>query len=242
MSRTNAAAAGVALAAALAVFGFAAAGRALAAADHGPPAPAAADHGPAAPAKPAEKADAHGHGAAAAKDAHGHGAGGHEPSSPLAGDLGNSLWTLVIFGGLFLVLSKYAWGPLLEGLKSREDYIKGLIESAELQNVKAKESLAEYERKLASARAEVAALIEEGRRDAEKLRADIVAAANKEADEIRARTRREIQSARDAALQEIYEAAGVLATDIAGRIVQRELRPEDQRQLISAALDAYRKN
>src|SRR5262249_40868164 len=45
------------------------------------------------------------------------------------GDLG--IWTLVVFLGLFFLLRKYAWGPILEGLHKREAGIKGAISEAE---------------------------------------------------------------------------------------------------------------
>jgi hypothetical protein len=36
-----------------------------------------------------------------------------------AGDIGNALWTVLIFGLVLVVLGKYAWGPLLAGLQAR---------------------------------------------------------------------------------------------------------------------------
>lgn len=182
----------------------------------------------------------------AAADPHGaHDApGGHGPggSNPLAGDLGNAIWTLVIFGALVYVLGKFAWGPLLAGLKAREDAIKERIDAAERDRLRAVETLAEYERKLAVAAQEVAALLETAKKDAERIKSDILASAGRESDELRSRARRDIESARDAALQEIYTTSAQLATDIAGRILRREIRPEDQRALIEEGLAAYKRN
>src|SRR5260370_4063487 len=42
-----------------------------------------------------------------------------------------ALWTLVVFLLLFFVLSKYAWGPMLEGLKKREENIRSALEDAQ---------------------------------------------------------------------------------------------------------------
>jgi F-type H+-transporting ATPase subunit b len=206
-------------------------------------APAGAGLAPAADA-PAGKAHAEadagqgkagGHGAA---DAHGE---AHD-ENPLSGNYSQIIWTWVIFVVLAVVLGKFAWGPLLASLKQREDFIKDLVEKAERDRKAAAAAAAEHEQQLAQAKEEVRGIIEEGRRDADRLKQDIVAAAGKEADEIRARVRREIETARDQALKEIYDVAGRLAVDAAARILQRELKPEDHRRLVDEALRAYRKN
>src|SRR5437868_2647598 len=44
-------------------------------------------------------------------------------------DLG--IWTLVVFGVLLVVLKKYAWGPMLQGLHTREERIQGSINEAQ---------------------------------------------------------------------------------------------------------------
>src|SRR5262245_50268704 len=55
-------------------------------------------------------------------------------------DLG--IWTIVVFLGLFFILRKYAWGPMIEGLAKREENIKGALEEAkkarkEAENIQA---------------------------------------------------------------------------------------------------------
>src|SRR5579859_7815527 len=47
-----------------------------------------------------------------------------------AGDIGNSLWTIVIFVLLLVVLGKFAWGPILQGLQGREQFIREALEKA----------------------------------------------------------------------------------------------------------------
>ena len=90
-----------------------------------------------------------------------------------AGDLGNMIWTVVIFVLVLLVLGKFAWGPILEGLQARENFIRESLEEAKADRESAEERLREYEVKLAEARAEATALVEEGRRDAELVRQTI---------------------------------------------------------------------
>jgi F-type H+-transporting ATPase subunit b len=153
-----------------------------------------------------------------------------------AGDLGNVLWTLLIFGLVLFILGKYAWGPLLDVLQKREDFILSSLEEAKRDRIEAEARLREYEQRLREARAEATAIVEEGRRDAEVLRGRIEHEAREEAEKIRARTLRDIGIARETALKELYEVGGKLATSIAAQIVERELRAEDHQKLIDNAI------
>ena len=153
-----------------------------------------------------------------------------------AGDLGNVLWTLLIFGLVLFILGKYAWGPLLDVLQKREDFILSSLEEAKRDRIEAEARLREYEQRLREARAEATGIVEEGRRDAEVLRGRIEHEAREEAEKIRARTLRDIGIARETALKELYEVGGKLATSIAAQIVERELRAEDHQKLIDNAI------
>jgi F-type H+-transporting ATPase subunit b len=45
--------------------------------------------------------------------------------------IGLIFWSTLIFIFLLIVLKKYAWKPILNAVKSREERIKGALESAE---------------------------------------------------------------------------------------------------------------
>lgn len=163
--------------------------------------------------------------------------GGEGETSIFAGDLGNVLWTLVIFGLVLFVLGKFAWGPLLEVLQKREDFIRDSLESAKKDRDASEARLAEYEQRLVEARAEATAIVEEGRRDAEVLRQRIEQEAQAESDKSVARAKREIAIAHETAVKDLYELSGRLATEIAGRIVGRELSAGDHERLIRDSIE-----
>src|SRR5262245_27567766 len=94
----------------------------------------------------------------------------HESPSLFAGDLGNSFWTLLIFVLVLVVLGKYAWGPILNALQSREQFIREALEKAKREREEAEARLREYEERLAGARGEASAIVDEGRRDAEAVK------------------------------------------------------------------------
>ncbi|MES1245412.1 MAG: F0F1 ATP synthase subunit B [Acidobacteriota bacterium] len=162
---------------------------------------------------------------------------GGEASSPFAGDLGNAIWTLVIFALVVFVLGKFAWGPILNALQARETFIREALETAKRDRDEAELRRKEYEDRLAQARAEATAIVEEGRRDALVTKQRIEEDAQREADKRLERAKREIQIATESATKELYQLSTRLATDMAGKVIGRELSPQDHERLISEALD-----
>lgn len=163
--------------------------------------------------------------------------GGGGDGNIFTGDLGNIIWTLVVFGLVVFVLGKFAWGPILDGLQQREDFIRESLESAKRDRDEAEARLKSYDDKLTAARAEASAIVEEGRRDAEVLRQRIEEEAKDEAEKLIQRAKREIGIAQETAVKELYTLSGKLATDIAARIVARELKPEDHERLIAESIE-----
>jgi F-type H+-transporting ATPase subunit b len=107
-----------------------------------------------------------------------------EALSPFAGNLGNAIWTLVIFVIVVFVLGKFAWGPVLGLLQERESFIHRALADAKRDRDAAEANLKEYAAKLQSAHAEAAALVEEARRDGERLREEIRQRAKGDADKM----------------------------------------------------------
>ena len=164
------------------------------------------------------------------------GAGEAQPSL-FAGDLGNSVWTILIFVLVLVILGKYAWGPILSTLQTRESFIHEALAKAKAERDAAEARLKQYEERLAGARAEATAIVDEGRRDAEVVKRKIEAAAKVEADKMIDRARREIQIATVTATRELYDLSARLATDMAARVIGRELSAKDHERLIAEAID-----
>ena len=150
-----------------------------------------------------------------------------------------AIWTAVIFGVLLLVLRKFAWGPIVEGLEKREQRIAENIAAAEKANADAKQMLVDYERKLAASADEVRAILDEARRDAEHTQQEILAKARADAQAERDRALREIETAKDGALKELGERTANLAVDLAGKIVGARLNTGDHQRLIEEALNRF---
>ena len=167
------------------------------------------------------------------------GAHGDSGGSLLSVDLAVAVSTIVVFVLLVLILSKTAWKPILAGLQAREKGIRDAIEGAERANADAKALLADYQAKVAAANDEARKIVEEGRRDAEALKAKLHAEAVAEAGRERARALRDIEIARQGALKDIYDQVAVVATDVAGKILQQRLNPAGHRRLVDDTVAAY---
>jgi F-type H+-transporting ATPase subunit b len=167
--------------------------------------------------------------AAFAEEGHGGGA-----TNPFAGDIGNALWTVVIFVVVLVVLGKFAWGPILGALQKREDFIRESLEKAKSDREDAQRVLKEYSDRINSARAEASAIVDEGRRDAEVVKRQIEEHAKQEAQAMLDRAKREIGIARDTAVGPIR--SHQTGYRHGGRIVA-ELNEKEHERLISESID-----
>jgi F-type H+-transporting ATPase subunit b len=170
--------------------------------------------------------------------------GGHEEPGLLSPSWWVAAATVATFVLLLVILAKIAWKPILQGLQAREKGIRDQIEGADRANADAKALLAEYEARLAKATEEARAIVEEGRRDATVVRSKIEAEAQAAAAAERDRAVRDIDLARQKALKEIYDEVAKVATEVAARIVQRELNATDHKKLVEqgfAQLESRRK-
>lgn len=160
-----------------------------------------------------------------------------EQGNLFAGDIGNVVWTLVIFVLVIFVLGRFAWGPLLSALQQREEFIRRSLKEAKEDREAAERRLREYEEKISSANAEATEIVEQGRRESEKTRQRIEEQARTESDKMVERAKREIGLAKQAAIKDLYATSADLATEIAARILRRELTARDHERLISESIE-----
>ncbi len=152
-----------------------------------------------------------------------------------------AVWTGVVFVLLLLVLGKFAWGPIVDGLDKRESLIAGEIQAAEKANTDAKALLDEYQRKLNAAGDEVRQIIEQARREAETAGHKIVQKAREEADAEKRRAVADIELATAGALKDLAEKSANLAVNLAGKIVRERLTASEHSALIREAVAGFAK-
>ena len=146
------------------------------------------------------------------------------------------VWSLVTFVIFFVVLSVLVWPKILKALQMRESRIRDDLVSAERSARQAEQTLGEYRQRLTDANVEVKQIIDQGRADAQQLASQIKEQTQDEITRMRQRAEAEIASAKQQAVGELYAEAAVLATDVAGRILKRQIAETDQQQLVDEAL------
>ncbi len=144
--------------------------------------------------------------------------------------------TLVVFGISFGILAALVWPKILKGLKDRENKIREEIESAEMARMQAKDALEQYQTSLAQARAEATKMLETTRAQQAALAADLKSKADTELTQMRERALRDIESAKRAAVSEIYGLTGSLVNDVAAKILRRNVNTDDTNRLIQESL------
>jgi F-type H+-transporting ATPase subunit b len=147
-----------------------------------------------------------------------------------------TIWTIVVFAILFLVLRAFAWKPMLEGLQKREENIRGALEDAQRARDEAQKVRQDLKTEMDHASEKVRDLLDAGRRDAERSANEMVAKARSEIQGERERLRKEIDTARDQALQHIWNQTAQLATVVSAKAIRRNLSLDDHRRLVDEAL------
>lgn len=152
-------------------------------------------------------------------------------------DIGSAIANIAIFVGVLLVLSKFVWPVILDGLKARESKIKSDLEAADLANREARALLAGYQSKLNEAAATVQAMLAEARKDGEATGQRIIDESKAEAERQRVRAIADIETAKKVAISELAGQTSELAMQVARKVVGRELRADDHADLIRQSLD-----
>ncbi len=158
-------------------------------------------------------------------------------SSLTSPGIGVVFWAVVIFGLFFLLLTKFAWKPILSAVKARDEMIKSSLESA----AKAREEMlrlqSDNEAILKKAREEREVILKEARDVRDKLIAEAKGRATEEAEKIVEKAKTGIEREKTKALSEIHEQVATLSVDIASKLLGEKLsRTDEQEKLIGKYL------
>ena len=180
---------------------------------------------------------------AAQVDAHGGDAGATDsPLAPPKQGLAPAITALVVFAIVMFILSTKVWPIITGGLDDRNSKIRDEIAAAEAAQHQARVALEEYEKSLSEARVEAQRMLDETRTEQGRLAAELKSKAERELGEMREKAKREIESAKKAAISELYSESVGLATQIAGKILQREVTVADQTRMLEESLSEMSKN
>jgi F-type H+-transporting ATPase subunit b len=140
-----------------------------------------------------------------------------------------SLFTFVI---LLLLLRRFAWGPIVEQMKKRENHISNEIETAENHRQEAEKYLEEQRVEMEKAREEAQSIIETSRKTAQEQSKEIIRESHEEASRMKDNALADITREREQAVEALRAQVGQLSVLIATKIIEKELDEEEQEKLI----------
>lgn len=142
----------------------------------------------------------------------------------------------VSFLVLLAIMWKFALPPVTNMLDERAAKIRDSLEAAEQTRVEAERLLEGYKQQLAEAREEATHIVEQGRKVADTMKAEIVAKANEERESMLTRARDEIEGQKKAAMAELQAQVADLSVAVAGRVIGKTLSAADHAELIDSFL------
>ena len=111
---------------------------------------------------------------------------------------GTIFWMVIIFGIVLFVLWKFAWTPILNALKEREESISNALSSADLARKEVEGLKADNEKVIAEARKERDIILKEAKEIKEKIVAEAKEKAAQEAQKTIDQARHQIQAEKTA--------------------------------------------
>lgn len=141
----------------------------------------------------------------------------------LTPSVGLIFWTTIAFLLLVFILTKFAWKPILQTLRIREESIDEALKAADRAREEMAELKSDNEKLLAEAREEREILLNEASKVANGIKED----AKKDAEAIAKRmlddAKAGIEAEKQAALAEVRSQVANLSIEIAEKIIRKEL-------------------
>jgi F-type H+-transporting ATPase subunit b len=151
--------------------------------------------------------------------------------------IGLLFWMLISFSIVLLILKKFAWKPILNALKERENSIKEELESAKKAHEEMDLLKADNEKIVMEARSERDRMLKDAREAKEQIIAEAKIKASGETEKLIEIARLNIQNEKEAAITEIKNQVVYLSLNIAEKILNRELKDrEEQRKFVESLL------
>ena len=145
-------------------------------------------------------------------------------------EIGLIVWTTITFLILLFLLTKFAWKPILNAVKQREENIEEALKAADRAKKEMEALKADNEKLLNEARVERDAMLKDARETKDKIIAEAKEKANQEADRIIQDAREAIKHEKMAAITELKNQVAELSIEIAEKILNEELSKEEKQK------------
>ena len=156
---------------------------------------------------------------------------------------GTIIWMLLIFSIVFYILKRFAWKPILNALKERENSIRDALNSADLARKQIEDLKADQDQLRANALKDKELILKEARDIKDRIIAEAREKATLEGAKMVAQIREQIENEKLSALNDIRLQVADLSVQIAEKILQEKLESTpSQEQLIHSQLEGFKLN
>jgi F-type H+-transporting ATPase subunit b len=147
--------------------------------------------------------------------------------------IGLLFWTFIIFVTFWIMVGRFAFRPIKDSLKKREEDIQSALDEAK----KAKEEMAQLnsdnQRLLNEAREERAKLLREAKVTGDQMISEARNKAKLEAQKIVSDARQEIENQKNKAIVEVKNQVGQMSVDIAEKLIRQQMgQTQEQKNLV----------
>lgn len=139
-------------------------------------------------------------------------------------------WQIVVFLGLFFLLSKLAWKPILTSLKERETSIQHALDQADKARAEMANLQVGNEKLLKEAREERDKILREARDAANRLHDEAQENSKRNADRLIQDAKSVIQSEKEAALRDVRELVAKFSLEVAEKVIKKNLATDKSQQ------------
>lgn len=161
----------------------------------------------------------------------------------LTPDIGTIFWTSIIFLILLFLLRKFAWKPVLNAIKTRENSITSALAAADRAKKEMSKLQAENEKIMEDARRERDLIMKEARDIKDKIIEEAKLKAEDESKRLIENARTLINNEKSTAITEIKKQIAVFSVDIAEKILRKKLEEgEVERDFIERLIDDVKLN
>ena len=142
------------------------------------------------------------------------------------------VWGSISFAVLLFLLYRYGYPPVKRAMEARTERIRAELQAADTAKAEAQGVLDDYRAQLNDAKTEAGRIIEEARQVADQIKRDQEARLQSELADLRTRAVGDIESAKAQAMNDLRSEVAQLAIGAAETVVQRNLDPATQTQLV----------
>lgn len=147
--------------------------------------------------------------------------------------IGDMLVTLIFFLILMVLLRIFAWGPLMNMMEKRENYVANEIDAAEKSRAEAEKDAKAATDQLNSVRQEAQKIIEDAKTAGVRQEQDIIESARAEAERIKEQAQADIQNEKEQAIQALQAQVASLSVLVASKVIEKEINEQDQAEFIN---------